>query len=182
MIQRVVSMLAAFAAWRRPYQLLFMIAALGISASAQNWSTFLDSSRATNWTGAGFTIPNYSANCSTQPSLAPGSGAASANASSIQNALKSCDSTHNVVNIPAGTWYVTSITFGAQGKQVLRGAGPKSTTLIPTTGVGCAGGLGYGICMIAGNATYSGNSLVMPGGAQQCSWTAGYAQGATTIT
>src|SRR5690349_2284660 len=69
MIQRLVPSLAAFAAWRRPYQLLILLAAFGISASAQSWSTFLDNTRATDWTSAGFTVPNYTANCSTQPSL-----------------------------------------------------------------------------------------------------------------
>jgi hypothetical protein len=182
MIQRLVSLLAAFAAWRRPYQLLFLLAAFGISASAQSWSTFLDNSRATNWTGAGFTIPNYSANCSTQPSLTAGSGAASANATAIQNALKSCDSTHNVVSIPAGTWYVTSITYGAQGKQVLRGAGPNSTSVIFTSGVGCAGGLSEGLCMRDGTGWYNGSSQALPGGSNACSWTAGYSHGATSLT
>ena len=182
MIQRLVSSLAAFAAWRRPYQLLFLLAAFGISASAQSWSTFLDNSRATNWTSAGFTIPNYSANCSTQPSLAAGSGAASANAATIQNALNSCDSSHNVVNIPAGTWYVTAINYGTQGKQVLRGAGPNSTSLIFTSGVGCAGGLSEGLCMRDGAGLYNGNSQVLPGGSNACTWTAGYAQGTTSIT
>jgi hypothetical protein len=167
---------------RSLFLLAAFLAVVGISASAQSWSTFLDSSRAVNWSSAGFTIPNYTTNCSTQPTLAAGSGAAAANATSIQNALKSCDATHNVVNIPAGTWYVTSITFGYQGHQVLRGAGPNSTTIIPTTGVGCAGGITDGICMIDQNNTYSGNPNVLPGGSQACSWSAGYAQGATTIT
>lgn len=177
--------LIAFAAWRRPYRLFFhlLLAGFSLSASAQNWSAFLNSSRAADWTQVGFTIPSYTSNCATQPTLtANSSGAASANATAIQNALSSCDSTHNVVNIPAGTYYVTSITFGYQGHEVLRGAGPNSTTLIPTNGVGCSGGQATGICMVDQNNVYAGSSLVLPGGPQQCSWTAGYAQSATTIT
>src|ERR1022692_2529473 len=105
-------------------RLFFLLVLFSISAQAQNWSTFLDSSRAVDWSGAGFTIPNYTVNCATQPTLTANSAsAASANTTAIQNALASCDATHNVVNIPAGTYYVAGVTFGSQGKQVLRGAG-----------------------------------------------------------
>ncbi len=175
--------ISARAAGRRSYPLLLLLAAMGMSSAyAQSSSAFLDPSRAINWSSAGFTIPSYSTACPVQPSLATGSGAASANATSIQNALNSCTASANVVNIPAGTWYVTGINFGTQGHQVLRGAGPKSTTLIPTEGVGCAGGLNAGICMIDGNPSYDGNSNALPGGSQSCSWTGGLAQGSTTIT
>lgn len=162
---------------------LFLLAACALNAYPQAWSSFLDPSRAIDWSSAGFSIPNYTTNCSIQPSLATGSSAASANATSIQKALASCDASHNVVNIPAGTYYVTSITFGYQGHEVLRGAGPNSTTLIPTTGVGCSGGQKDGICMIDQNTVYAGSALVLPpSGSQQCSWTAGYAKGSTSIT
>lgn len=162
---------------------LLLLAGCTINAYPQAWSTFLNPSRATDWSSAGFSVPNYTANCSVQPSLATGSGAAAANATSIQKALASCDASHNVVNIPAGTYYVTSITFGYQGHEVLRGAGPNSTTLIPTAGVGCSGGQKDGICMVAQNIVYGGNPAVLPpSGSQQCSWSAGYAQGTTSIT
>ena len=52
----------------------------------------------------GIYIPNYTANCSTQPSLANWIRRGLSNTTSIQNALNSCDTSHNVVNIPAGTW------------------------------------------------------------------------------
>src|SRR3569833_2333191 len=84
------------------YRLFFLLAAFSLTASAQNWSSFLHQSRAVDWSKAGFTVPNYTANCSVQPKLSTGSGAASANSSAIQNALNSCDATHNVVNIPSG--------------------------------------------------------------------------------
>jgi hypothetical protein len=165
-------------------QLLFLLVLFSISAQAQSWTTFLDPSRAITWQGnAGFTIPNYTVNCATQPSLSTGSAAAAANATSIQNALKSCNSTQNVVNIPAGTYYVTAIEFGGQGHQVLRGAGPNSTTLIYTTGIGCAGGLSTGLCMIDSVGLYNGSGQVLPpSGSNQCLWTGGYSQGTTTIT
>jgi len=110
------------------------------------------------------------------------SSAAAANTTAIQNALASCDATHNVVNLPAGTYYVNGITFGSQGNQVLRGAGGSATYLYVQSLASC-GGIGHGLCMIAPNWTYSGASNVLPpSGTNQCTWTAGYAQGTTSIT
>ncbi len=154
-----------------------------LSCHAQPWSTFLDSSRAIDWTsGVGFSIPSYTVPCSTQPSLGSGSGNAAANTTAIQNALASCDATHNVVNLPSGTYYIAGVQFGTQGKQVLRGAGSSATYLNITADAGCAG-LGHGVCMLAGNWTYSGDSSVQPpSGIHQCAWTAGYSQGTTSIT
>ncbi len=164
-------------------RLLFLLVLFSVSAQAQNWTPFLDSSRAIDWSSAGFTIPNYTANCATQPTLQTGSSNAGANKTAIQNALNSCDSSHNVVNIPAGTYYVSGINYGTKGNQVLRGAGPTQTDLIFTSGNGCAGGLGEGICMKDGTGWYNGSSQVLPpNGSNQCLWTGGYAQGATTIT
>lgn len=153
-----------------------------VVCSGQPWAPFLDSSRATTWQGtAGFAIPNYTVACPTAVSLTTGSGAASANGTSINNALASCDATHNVVNIPAGTWYTTGIT-AQTGTSVMRGAGANSTTLIITTSAGC-GGLGAGICLTSSDATFGGDSAVLPpSGNRQCLWTAGYAQGTTSIT
>ena len=163
-------------------RLLFLVVLFSVSAQAQNWSTFLDSSRAVNWSGAGFTIPNYTVNCATQPTLLTGSGNASANTTAIQNALASCDATHNVVNLQAGTYYVAGLTFGSQGQQVLRGAGAGSTDLIMTASSGCSGEP-TGVCMIPNMWVYAGNSTVQPpSGTRQCMWTAGYAKGAASIT
>ena len=173
-----------FGAWRQPYRLLFLLTAFSLSASAQNWSTFLDSSRATNWNGAGFTIPNYTTNCATQPKLtANSSSAASSNAQAIQNALGSCDSTHNVVNIPAGTYYVAGIQYPSQGHMVLRGASVGTTKLIFSANEACGGAPAAGICMIGPDGTYNGSDAVLPpGGNQQCLWTGGLSKGSTSIT
>lgn len=168
-------------------RLLFLLAAFSLSANAQPWSTFLNPSRAIDWTSAGFTIPNYTANCSTQPSLQTGSSHASANTTAINNALASCDSSHNVVHIPAGTYYVAGISFPDHGHQVLRGAGAIQTTLVITDTPSCNGD-GGAICMSSSSAIYAGNDAVMPpSGTQQCSWTGTngvvgtYTQGATSI-
>lgn len=164
-------------------KLLFLVAAFSIHVHAQNWSTFLDPSRAINWTSAGFTIPNYTTNCPTQPTLVAGSGNAAANATAIQNALASCTATQNVVNLPAGTYYVTSWTYGSQGHQVVRGAGPSLTYLYMTSGAGECTGDGGAICMLGSPGNYNGSPDVLPSnGAHQCQWSAGYSQGSTTIT
>ena len=164
-------------------RLLFLVVLFSVSAQAQNWSTFLDSSRAVNWSGAGFTIPNYTVNCATQPTLLTGSGNASANTTAIQNALASCDATHNVVNLQAGTYYVAGLTFGSQGQQVLRGAGAGSTDLIMTASSGCSGEP-TGVCMIPNMWVYASGTLQcsLASGTRQCMWTAGYAKGAASIT
>ena len=173
-------------------KLLLLIIALSSLAHGQAWSTFIDSSRAINWNtaGAGFTLPSYITPCSTQPSLTAGSGNAAANTTAINNALASCDSTHNVVNVPAGTYYINGVNFANQGLEVLRGAGPNcngcgsgGTDLILTASAneGC-GGIPTGICM--SNSSYAtwGASTNPPSGTRQCAWTAGYAQGTTSIT
>ena len=158
----------------------------------QAWSPFIDPSRATTWQGtAGFTIPNYTVACPTTVSLASGSGNATANATSIMAALASCDSSHNVVNIPAGTWYVAGFHYGSQGFQVLLGAGANSTHIISTSEDPCSG-QDHGVCMLAGDWTYSGDPSVLPvssggTGTRQCSWAGAggtdgtYTQGATSI-
>jgi hypothetical protein len=152
---------------------------------AQAWSGFIDPSRAVTWNGSvGFSIPNYTTPCATQPSLATGSGNATANTTSIVNALNSCDATHNVVNLPSGTYYANEIQYPNHGQEVLRGAGANLTDLIFESTAGCVGGIGnQGLCLVDPAGIYNGNSAVLPpSGTQQCAWTAGYSQGATSIT
>lgn len=159
------------------------IVLLSTISFGQVWSGILNPTRAINWNGTGFTIPNYSVPCATQPTLLAGSGQAAANTTAIQNALASCDSTHNVVNLPAGTYYVAGLKYGTQGKQVLRGAGASTTYLYFTGPIG--GNCGsVNLCManqFPGDAS-STSSLPGPNGSEQCAWTAGYAQGTTSIT
>lgn len=162
---------------------IFLLLALSPMAFPQAWSTFLHPSRAIDWTSAGFTVPDYTANCSTQPNLIPNDpGAAAANRTAIQNALASCDATHNVVNIPAGTYYVAGWTYRPQGKQVVRGAGPNATTIIATAEASCNGSTAAAVCMISSSPKYNGSGEVLAGGSQQCAWTGGYVKGTTTIT
>ena len=149
---------------------------------AQPWTDFLDSSRAVDWSSAGFTIPNYTVACSTQPSLQTGIGNAAANRTAIEAALDSCDATHNVVNLPVGTYYVTGFGYPSHGKQVVRGAGPNSTYIYLTGSVSC-NSWNESICLGNNTGYYWGGAAVQPpSGARQCAWTAGYAKDTTTIT
>lgn len=156
---------------------------LGLSAPSparsQAWSGIINPTRAIDWSTQSaitFTIPTYTVACTTQPSLTAGSGNAAANTTSIQASIASCDTNHNVVNIPAGTYYVTSIELGGSATHsnlVIRGAGPNSTYLY-LTGAACpwySGGAG--VCLADGNARASDNGNLQPGGGQQCnSWSA----------
>lgn len=164
------------------YRLLFVLVFFSASAHAQNWSTFLDSSRAINWSSAGFSIPSYTVACSTQPSLTTGSGAAATNTTAIQNALASCNSTHNVVNLPAGTYYVNGWKTDGYNHTVVRGAGPKST-YIYLEAEACGGSQASGVCLESSDDTYNNSSSVIPpSGANQCLWTGGLSQGSTSLT
>jgi hypothetical protein len=145
------------------------------------WSAFLDQSRAIDWSTAGFTIPNYTVNCAMQPTLLLGPIHDADNGVAIRTALSSCDATHNAVLIPTGTYYVDYI-MATNGKQVLRGAGPNSTTLIFTVGIGGGGGLNSGLVM-TDDGLYNGSPQVLPpSGLNQCLWTDGFSQGSTSIT
>jgi hypothetical protein len=160
-----------------------LLAVCSVSAWPQAWSAFLDPSRAVDWTQAGFTIPHYTVNCAVQPTLTANSAtAAAANTTAIQNALASCNATHNVVNIPAGTYYVAGWTYGSQGHQVVRGAGPMSTYIYLTAEVACTG-IHQAICMVGAVQRFNGSAdSLPPDGHAQCLWTAGYTKGTTTIT
>jgi hypothetical protein len=145
----------------------------------QLWSGVISSSRAINWANAGVVggIPTRTTACSTQPTLAAGSGSAAANTSSINAAITACAGTGNVINLGAGTWYVTGgIGVSGKSKFTLRGAGADQTILKWTTWGGCQGNGGE-ICVWSGdggNPNYGMNN--------QSAWTAGYSQGATSIT
>lgn len=161
------------------FALLFPLPLFG-----QAWSTILDPSRAVDWSGAGFAIPNYTVPCATQPTMLAGSSNATANTTSVVNSMNSCDTTHNVVNIPAGTYYLNMTQFPSHGFEVIRGAGAQSTTIIFQSTGGCVGGIGnQGFCMRDPGAIYNGNPAALPpSGSQQCSWTGGLTQGSTSIT
>jgi hypothetical protein len=157
-----------------------------VSFGQPPWSGILNPTRATDWTTAGFAIPNYTVPCATQPSLSSGSGNAAANTAAINNAIASCDASHNVVNLPAGTYYIHAFDYQTKSHVVVRGAGPNSTYLYDSGGVGCKGYSAAGFCM-GGDSLYAQSANAQPGQSNVCSFTGTngavgiYTQGATSI-
>jgi hypothetical protein len=150
--------------------LLFLAVVLCCSAvaHAQQWSDILAPSRAIDWSHAGAgTIPNRTTICST---LNPG-----ATAAQINSAIANCPA-GQVVFLNAGTYNISGqIFFNNKSNVTLRGAGPDRTFIVWSSGGGC-NGLGADVCLMNGDNNYSGS----PGNV--ATWTAGYSQGATSIT
>lgn len=150
-----------------------MLLLCAVPALSQNWSGILDTSRAVDWSSVGTTIANRTTICSTL--------SAGATAAQINSAIAACG-TGQVVYLNAGTYNLAGgIAFTGKSNVTLRGAGPDQTILKFTAGTGC-GGLGADVCVISNPANYIGDAAILPGGAKSCLWTAGYAQGATSIT
>lgn len=153
-------------------------------AFPQSWTGIIDPTRAVDWTTAGFTIPNFTVPCATQPTMTPSSsGAASANATNIANAIASCDATHNVINVPAGTFWIAGINYGGKSNVVVRGASAATTIIeMVAPSFGCGGYTGVHVC-IAGGSLYAQSAAAAHGvGNTVCDWTSGYIKGATTLT
>lgn len=136
---------------------------------AQSWSGIVSSPRAINWSTAGVPggIPARTTICTT---LNPG-----ATADQISSALQACPA-GEAVYLSAGTYNLSSgITFGAHSNVTLRGAGANQTLLVFTGSNACQGFPGA-ICAASADTNYWG------GPSNTANWTAGYAQGATSIT
>jgi hypothetical protein len=148
--------------------LLFFL--ISLPCFGQAWSGILSPSRAIDWTHAGLpaTLPDGEAtpNPWTPPVRTQCGSTISAGASAptINAALAACP-TGTYVLLGTGNFTISSanITLYAQNAVSLRGSGPMSTTL-----------------------TLTGSSVIQFGsanfGSASCSWTAGYAQGSTSIT
>jgi hypothetical protein len=141
----------------------------------QSWSNVLSSSRAINWTGAGLpatlpdgeTTPNpwtppTRTQCVTSACNAVSGGAVTA--TSVNAALASAPHGTYVL-MPPGNFTISSATISmySQSGVTLRGSGAQSTTL---------------------TLTGSANVPVLMGSTSgsNCSWTAGYSAGTTSIT
>jgi len=161
---------------------LIALALLPVLASAQQWSGILAPSRATSWeTNAGISggIPSGSWTVCTLYSGSPTPLPSSSTAAQIKAALVACNGTNKYVPLAAGTFNLSGgiRLQGITGVE-LRGAGPQSTKLNWSSGGTCQGGAAQ--CAIGFEPT----SPVCPscGTPTSYSWTAGYAQGATSVT
>lgn len=153
---------------------------------AQLWSNQLVSTRAIDWTKAGLnatggvpsgsftqsgsTISAYSGNCNT---ITAAFTAAAAN---------------TYVLLGAGTFIISGgcKLQNTNGNVELRGSGPLSTIMVFSSGNACMGAQGD-VCLINGFAIGSDGPFAQPpcggGNSANCAdWTAGYSQGATSIT
>jgi hypothetical protein len=163
-------------------RLAIILAILCASCFGQPWSGIIASSRAMDWTQAGAvpgspgSLPDASwTQCGT--TLAAGSY----NGSTIASTLSGC---------PANTYYLLGAgTFSINGSismpggsgggyRVLRGMGANQTILNFSGTINGCNGASADIC-ISGDGSYPGQPITTSNAVQ---WTAGYAQGATTIT
>ena len=146
---------------------------LGLTApirAQQLWSGVLESPRAVDWSHVGSPAVAFSTHWTQCGStVAAGSSAATINA-----AIAACGVNH-YVQLAAGTYTLTStLTFGQKSNVKLVGMGANQTFLVFTGTTGCW--FGADICMDSAdlNDTQSPSNLA--------NWTAGYLQGATSIT
>lgn len=168
----------------RRISVLLAFAFLAPLAIAQSWSGLLSPNRAIDWSHAGATIPTVTTACATQPTLLTGSGNAAANVTAINNAFNADKGGASpcVINLPAGTYsmsgsWIFSYTAGF-ANVVIRGAGANQTFLVwQDAPLSNTNGLGGGVIYVTNG---DNNDAKFTGNIQN--WTAGYAQGATTVT
>jgi len=147
--------------------------------SAQPWSGILNPTRAVNWqrtnVGVSGGIPTNYTQCGS--TIAPYSGSDA----TISSALSACPS-NTYVLLGAGTFNLSSsIQIVGHSNVVLRGSGPKNTKLV-FSGAGAGGIFSAPIWIANAPAISTDSAGTQPGGSNACSWTAGFAQGATSIT
>jgi len=149
------------------FPLVLILLCLSVCASAQLWSGILAPTRAINWSNAGVPggIPNRTTICST---LSPG-----ATVSQINSAVSSCPS-GEVVYLSPGTYNGLNGAIQMKSNVTLRGAGANQTFLVWAAPGSC--GFAGMICIWNGDGNWQG------GPDNSANWTAGYAQGATSIT
>ncbi|MDE2172916.1 MAG: hypothetical protein KGJ33_03160, partial [Patescibacteria group bacterium] len=133
-------------------------------------------SRAIDWSGAGSSLID-------QPRTQCGSTVAAydGSAAAINNAIASCGGTAaspKYVELGAGTFNLTSgISFAGHSYVTLRGQGANSTFLVFT---GAGGGFYNAVISLEPAQLVEWNDTF--GEPNNCSWTAGYAKGATVLS
>lgn len=151
--------------------------ALTSPAFAQQWSGILAAERAIDWASAGTTIPTNRTKCGSTIAAYTGTAA------TINTAIANCASGGGgYVLLGAGTFTLsTGITFGGNSNVTLRGNGPDSTFIVSSNSDSCQGQDSV-ICIPGNDIRYYGPEAGNAGGPVTANWTAGYSQGATTIT
>ena len=153
--------------------LFLLLLSLPFSVHAQApWTGIVTPSRAVNWANAGVPggIPTRTAICATMTTANT--------VAQINSAIASCPS-GNVVFLSAGTYNLSGpIDFAGHSNVTLRGAGANLTTLRFSGTDGCYVGFSAGVCLEAQVNSYPGAQY----NTGYADWTAGYAQGNSSIT
>lgn len=165
----------------------FGISSVTLSDTTPNtpWSGIIDSTRAIDWTstspGVVGGIPSGSwTQCgATLPAGTSGTNINSALAHTLAG-YTSCTS-NQYVKLGAGTFNLSTGLI-MQSNAALRGSGASSTFLVFSGNANCNGAF-TSICFLGGVEYYGASNVqVSPAGSNSATWTAGYTQGATTIT
>ena len=161
---------------RRLLFLLVFMSAFCPATFGQQWAGIISPARATNWSNVGIPggIPSAGWTQCGGTIAAYGSSGSPASPATINNALAACDSYQFVLLGPGNFYLSAGIDFVEKSHVVLRGAGANATFIHFTGDAGC-NGFGAKVCL-EGSNTYEG------GGYTSGNWTAGYTQGATSIT
>lgn len=154
--------------------LKYLVLALTFSAGAhaQLWSGIIQSPRATDWSTVGSSAVASSATWTQCGStVASGSSAATINA-----AIAACTANH-YVQLAAGSFNLTALlTFAQKSNVKLVGMGANQTFITWTSGASTGCDFNALVCMDSGDLNY------ILGPSNISNWTAGYSQGATSIT
>jgi hypothetical protein len=156
---------------------LLLLAAVSTAAHAQTppWTGIVASSRAMNWDNVGAAIPTNRTQCGSTIA-AYGTSGSPASPATINNAIAAC-AANTYVLLAAGNFYLSSgvVEQSPANNVTLRGAGANQTFLIFYNQDACEG-FYADVCFESGDLNYSGSPQNLT------NWTAGYSQGATTIT
>lgn len=158
---------------------IFTILALGCVMQAQLWTGVVAPSRAINWANVGIPggLPDASwTQCGSTLTAATygGSSSSPANASAITSVISGC-AAQTYVQLGAGTFYLTG-AIALKNQVVIRGAGANATFLVMyNNGSGTCNGQ-YTAISLCGDSNY----YLSP--ENSATWTAGFSQGATSIT
>lgn len=143
----------------------------------QLWTGILAPARATNWSSAGVVggIPSTWTQCTNTACNTVATASCSATLAQINSALSGAPN-NTYVLLPACNYsFSGGIDFGNRSNVVLRGAGANQTLLVFTGSTGCYG-ITTSICARSADLNYNQSP------SNTANWTAGYSQGATTIT
>ena len=142
------------------------------------WDGIISPLRAMNWSVAG--IPT--ANTGTLPDAAwtqcGSTVAAGTSAASVQSLVNGCTTPNQYLLLGPGafTWSA-HINLPSSGNFVIRGSGANSTFITMTGGAACPGQTSSAFCIASSDGTYTTQPP-----ANTCTWTAGLAQGSTSVT